>query len=411
LKLTALTVRLSMCAAVAYAALPVALAQAAHDDTAGSAADALRLCEGSTDTGSVQLTPLVMRIEHTPTPVMGSDGRYHLVYELTLQSFTGDRVRADEVQVLDAHDNAQLATFDAAMIAARLVVRDRQATAGEFAASQLGILYLHVILDRTGRKLPAAIKHRLTVTSHGKSVAVTAACSTVARPTDLVLDAPLRGARFIAGDGCCDSTRHIRATLPLNGTAYDAQRFAIDWEQLDAQERIYVGDPKQPGSYVIYGKPVYAVADARVSAAVDGMPDSPIGSLPNLPPDRADGNHVILALGNGSFALYAHFKPHSLRVTEGENVRRGQLLGLVGTSGNSSEPHLHFQVTNGPAALMSNGIPYLLRKFSATRRAASTAAYDKATTDGKPMATERLVGPAKHERELPLDLWITDLPE
>jgi hypothetical protein len=397
-----------MCAPVAYAALHVALAQAARDNTT---AHAMHLCEAATATAPVQLTPLVMRIEHNPTPVRGGDGRYHLVYELTLQNFTGDRVRADEVQVLDAHDGAPLARFDAATIASRLVVRDHQAVAGEFTASQLGIFYLHVILDRAGSELPAAIQHRLTVTSNGKSVAVTAACSIVARQTDLVLDAPLRGARFIAGDGCCDSTRHIRATLPLNGTAYDAQRFAIDWEQLDAQDRIYVGDPKQPGSYVIYGKPAYAVADARVTAAVDGMADSPIGSLPNLPPDKADGNHVILALGNGSFALYAHFKPHSLRVTEGQTVRRGQLLGLVGTSGNSSEPHLHFQVTNGPSALMSNGIPYLLRKFNATRRGASTAAYDKATTDGKPMATERLVGPAEHERELPLDLWITDLPE
>jgi len=60
---------------------------------------------------------------------------------------------------------------------------------------------------------------------------------------------------------------------------------------------------------------------------------------------------------------------------------------------------------------MSNGIPYLLRKFSATRRGISTAACDKATTDGKPIAMARLVGPAQHQRELPLDLWITDLPE
>jgi hypothetical protein len=403
-----LPMRLSLCV-LALAPIHAAFPQATHDNITTNAPGPTRPCNTSTDE-VVQLTPLVMKVEHDPIPFKGGDDRYHLVYELTLQNFSGDRVRVDEVQVLDAHDGALLARLDAAMIGARLVVRDTQAAAGEFAASQLGILYVHVVLGNT-TAIPTAIAHRLTVTSKSNTVTATAACSRVAPATQLVLDPPLRGPRFIAGDGCCDSTRHVRAMLPLNLVPYDAQRFAIDWEQLDAQGRIYVGDPKRPSSYVIYGKPVYAVADARVLTAVDGMADSPIGALPNLAPDKADGNHVILDLGNGSFALYAHFKPHSVSVTKGQVVHRGQLLGLVGTSGNSSEPHLHFQVTNGPAALMSNGIPYLVRRFSATRRGASTAAYDKATVDGKPLATERLVGRTQHERELPLDLWITDLPE
>ena len=367
------------------------------------------LCATSANREPVQLTPLVMQSVHSPIPFRGGDGRYHLVYELSLENFSGDRVRTDALQVLDARDGASLASLEAAVIAARLVVRDRQAVPGEFAASQLGLLYLHVVLDRAS-EIPAAVNHRLTMTSSSATVSATAACTSVATPTELLLDAPLHGSRFIAGDGCCDSTRHVRATLPLNGSAYDAQRFAIDWEQLDAHDRIYVGDPKQPGSYVIYGKPAYAIADARVIAAVDEMADSPIGSLPNLSPDKADGNHVILALGKGRYALYAHLKPHSVQVREGQNVRRGQLLGLVGTSGNSSEPHLHFQVTDGPSALMSNGVPYLLRQFSATRRGASTAAYDRAVLDGQPMQTVPLDWPAEHQQELPLDLWIADLP-
>ena len=406
------TIRTLLCALVGCAAGAAALAgaPAASDNPSPNSADALRPCRSSAEQEAVHLAPLVMQVAQRPVPFKGGDGRYHLAYELTLENFTGERVRADKVEVLDARNGVQLASLGAAMIAARLVVRDRQAIAGEFGASQLGILYLHVIVDQ-GDAIPPTISHRLTTTSKEQTVAATAACSTVASPTELLLDAPLRGPRYIAGDGCCDSTRHVRATLPLNGSAYGAQRFAIDWEQLDTQDRIYIGDPKQPGSYAIYGQPAYAVADARVIAAVDGMEDSPIGALPNLAPDKADGNHVILALGSGRFALYAHFKPHSVQVREGQRVRRGQLLGLVGTSGNSSEPHLHFQVTDGPSALMSNGVPYLLREFQATRRGASTAAYDKATVDGKPMEIMPLAGPARHERELPLDLWITDLPE
>jgi hypothetical protein len=355
------------------------------------------------------LTPLVMQTVHEPIPVRGGDGRYHLMYELQLANFTGEKVSAGPLQVLDVGRGAAVAELDAAQLASRLVVRDRSAAPGEFGASQLGILYVHVSVGHL-RDIPQALEHRLTMTAGGRTVVATGASLRVLPATALLLDAPLRGARFIAGDGCCDSSRHIRATLALNGSAHDAQRFAIDWEQLDPQGRIFVGDPKRPDSYVIYNQPVYAVADARVVASVDGMDDSPPGQLPNLPVEKADGNHVILDLGGGRFAMYAHFKPHSVQVHAGEHVQRGQLLGMVGTSGNSSEPHLHFQVMDGPSSLLCEGVPYLLRQFSATRRAVSTAAFDKATQDGRPLETVVLPGPAAHQQELPLDLWIADLP-
>jgi len=355
------------------------------------------------------LTPLVIQKANRPVPVMGGDHRYHLVYELYLENFSAERVRADDLQVLTVTGGRAVAHLDAAAIASRLVVRDQQRTAGELAASQLGILYLHVTLD--AYELPRAIVHRVAMTSKQQAFSATAGCMAVDQPTRLLLDAPLRGRHFIGGDGCCDSIRHLRATLPLNGSAYTAQRFAIDWEQLDSKDRIYLGNAKDPKSYAIYGKPAYAVADGHVVAAVDGMPDSPIGSLPGLAPDQADGNHVVLDLGGGHFALYAHFKPHSVRVAAGQSVRRGQLLGLVGTSGNSSEPHLHFQVTDGASALMSDGLPYLLRQFNATRRGVSTAAFDAATSDGTPIKTVPLSGSSAHRREMPLDLWIADFPE
>ena len=160
---------------------------------------------------------------------------------------------------------------------------------------------------------------------------------------------------------------------------------------------------------MIYGKPVHAVADARVAVAVDGLPNSPPGKLPpGLKIEEADGNHVILDLGDGRFAVYAHLQPHSVRVKPGAQVRRGDVLGLVGTSGNSSEPHLHFQVSDGPSALVSNGLPYLLRSFSARQRGVSTAAFDTAITSGKPIALEPVSGGPRRERMLPLDLWIVD---
>ncbi|MGH8702027.1 MAG: M23 family metallopeptidase [Burkholderiales bacterium] len=383
----------------------------AHDPAEADAAAVESLATTSPDNDSVQSTLVTMRIDNVPISVKGSDGRYHVVYELDLANFTADNVNIRRLDVLDARNGTTVATLDALEIGKRLVIRDKAAVPGRLRAAQGGILYLHLAFDSRG-SIPRVLDHRLAAVRKGETVSATAARIRVARPTDLVFDSPLRGPRFIAGDGCCDSTRHVRATLAVNGRPFTAQRFAIDWEQLDEQGRIYVGDPKQPASYIIYGKPAYAVADARVIKVVDGLPDTPIGSFPDdIPLEQADGNHVVLDLGDGRYALYAHFKPWSVRVHEGEFVRRGQVLGQVGTSGNSSEPHLHFHVTDGPSPLLSNGVPYQLRRFSATRRGVSTAAFDKAIIDGRPLPTEPVPGPARREQVMPLDLWIVDFPQ
>jgi len=75
------------------------------------------------------------------------------------------------------------------------------------------------------------------------------------------------------------------------------------------------------------------------------------------------GNHVILDLGGGRFTFYAHMQPASLRVKVGEKVRRGQVLGLVGNSGNSTAPHLHFHLTDANSPLESEGLPYVFESF------------------------------------------------
>jgi hypothetical protein len=361
--------------------------------------------------GTAQVTPVGMRVDHPPIPVKGSDSRYHVVYELALTNFSSEKVAVGQLEVLDAYDGKVVASLGAEALAGRLVVNDAAAVPGSLGAAQAGLVYIHVIFEARD-VVPQKLVHRLFVTVGSQPFTQTAGSTTVAPPTDLVFSPPLRGMRYIAGDGCCDSIRHVRATLPLNGLQYTAQRFAIDWEQLDDQGRIYVGDPKNPASYIIYGKPVYAVAPARVVTAVDGLPDSPPGGLPaDLPLEQADGNHVVLDLGDGRFALYAHLKPESVLVSKGQFVRRGQVLGLVGTSGNSSEPHLHFQVTDGPSTFASNGVPYLLWHFYSTARGVSTAAFDEAILSGEPIEVEPVPGEPLRLRTLPLDLWIVDFPD
>jgi len=136
-----------------------------------------------------------------------------------------------------------------------------------------------------------------------------------------------------------------RSTLISAHWTLDVERNAIDFVQL-VDGKSYQGDPSRLENFNIFGDPLLAVADGRVTAAVDGHPDLPVGGTTW---HEMAGNHVILDIGGGHYVLYGHLKQGTLRVRVGDEVHRGQFIGQVGGSGNSGEPHLRIQVQNMPA--------------------------------------------------------------
>jgi murein DD-endopeptidase MepM/ murein hydrolase activator NlpD len=135
-----------------------------------------------------------------------------------------------------------------------------------------------------------------------------------------------------------------RSALVNNHWTLAVQRDAIDFVQI-VEGRTHAGDGSRLEDYAVFGQPVLAVADGRVTEAVDGLPDLPVGGYTRQ--DMA-GNHLVLDIGGGHFVLYGHLQQGSVRVRAGEPVRAGQVIGQVGDSGSSGEPHLHLQVQNRP---------------------------------------------------------------
>jgi hypothetical protein len=346
------------------------------------------------------LTPVVGSVLYPPVPFTGEDGRTHLVHEVILTNYTPGTVSVDKVDVLD-QDGKVIHTLAGADLAGRVLPTSGKQYVNQLAAGQNAAVFLHVALDGTA---PASLVHEVTVSVAGTPMVERLGATPVTHRRLPVLGPPLKGEGYIAADGCCDAVRHTRAILPVNGGSYLAQRYAIDYEQVDADQRIYVGDRLDPRSYHIFGDEALAVADATVVETMDGLPEQVPGTYPaGIPITEADGNFVVLDIGDGFYVNYAHLQPGSVRVKRGDTVRKGGVLGLVGNTGNSVAPHLHLHVMDAPSAIVAQGLPYLIDSFTVTGRSASTAAFDAAEAEGIPLATLPGFSPTDHANQMVLD--------
>jgi hypothetical protein len=139
------------------------------------------------------------------------------------------------------------------------------------------------------------------------------------------------------------------------------QRFALDLA-MARDGKTSSGDGKELSDYYVWGAPVVAPAAGKVVSLVDGLPDNPIGST-----DRKNlaGNHLILDHGNGEYSLLAHLQRGSVAVRVGDDVVAGQRLGLAGNSGNTSEPHLHYHLQDGPVFPDAESMPAVFTDYLA----------------------------------------------
>jgi hypothetical protein len=317
-------------------------------------------------------TPVAAEVLATPESVLGSDGREHVEYELILtnRSYppateTVKSIRAlAGGKVVGSFSGARLATV---MKPFNLGPQDKKPTR----VLEPGVA-ASVLVDLTfprGAKLPRRIEHRIAIVQKPPSRVISttylAAPTQVSSRKALVIAPPLRGPGWVIGNGCCaEPTSHRSGVLAINGGLHNGERFAIDFFQLSPAGTVSVGPHDQLSSYPYFGAEVLSATKGTVVGVVDRLPDGPISfELPPITAADAGGNHVVVAIGHGRYAFYAHLQPGSVRVKVGDRVSVGQTLGLLGNSGNSNAPHLHFQLMSGPTPLASNGIPFRFGSF------------------------------------------------
>ena len=313
--------------------------------------------------------PVDIRIPAQPVSFKGG-AKTHIVYELHITNFSRNPVLLTRLEVVEPNTNKQLASYAGEELGTRIARPGVAATTTDEKLKLAGglrmVVHMWLTLD-DATSGPTAVQHRLTakVGEYPEELSVVAATATVSKDS-IMINPPLRGSEWLAGNGPGNSSGHRRALVPTGGGARIAQRFAIDFLQLFPDGRSFSGDEKDNKSYRCYGAEALAVADAVVVAIKDGIPENVPGITSRAVPitlETVGGNYVVLDLGSSKFAFYAHLQPGSLRVKTGDKVRRGQVVGLVGNSGNSTEPHLHFHISDSISPLGSEGLPYALPSF------------------------------------------------
>lgn len=166
-------------------------------------------------------------------------------------------------------------------------------------------------------------------------------------------------------------------TLPFDGEWYTAnggvtknashswdiqpQRFAYDFLIVDDEGKSYSGDQKDLRSYYCYGKDILAPGDGVVVSIKNSFPDCRIMNDGQADPKTPDigGNRIIIKHSSNEYSAICHLMPGSVKVKKGQSVRRGEFIAKCGNSGNTTEPHIHFQVQNTAHFYSSIGIPIL----------------------------------------------------
>src|SRR5262245_45009942 len=164
-------------------------------------------------------------------------------------------------------------------------------------------------------------------------------------------------------------TAAFSGRLPFEGTWYVsaehgyldphkrflAEAYAYDFLQVGPDGKSYQRDGKTNADYYAYGKRVLAAKDGTVVTVRTDMAENNPGETTNV--ENPGGNVVVIDHGNNQFGYYAHLRPFTVKLKPGVRVKAGDLIGEVGNSGDSVEPHLHFHVMNNPDPMQGDGIP------------------------------------------------------
>lgn len=359
-------------------------------------------------------TPIIANVVAEPRVSEMSDGTFSVNYELQVTNATSASYTINDLSVAALNKTAEpIMTIDAAELFRHIRIPGEEKPSSVISAGKSGLIKINLVFP-SKNDVPETIEHIITasaetpIPSIPQPVTEKIARTEILKNDPVVIGPPLRGSGWVAvavgGHGY-----HRSTVMPINGIWVCAERWAVDWVQLAKDNRLLTGSFEKNESYPQYGREILAVGDGLITSLADGMPDITPGKSPeNITIKEAAGNYIIQDLGGGFSALYAHLQPGSLKVKQGDAVKKGDVIALLGNSGNTTGPHLHFHVIKGNTPLGSDGVPYVIDKFAITGTAISEDSLETELTEGEVVKIAAGKGKTSVSMKMPADLSIVD---
>lgn len=305
-----------------------------------------------------------LEINCTKIQTVHIKGKLTAHYELYLRNFSADTLQVNALNVLNKNKDTIYTVTDANRL--RMIAEKAGFPASENPVKLMPGQSATVFLDYAIAEKIDSIYHVFHITDLSKSLQYieTASLAPVSASGDLVIGPPLKGGPWVAVYDASWQRGHRRAQYTVNGSVNIPGRFAIDFIRLDENGKYAKDSEDDINNWYGYNAKVFAVADGEVVKVLNDFPQSKyISQHPETPAGKATGCFVVLKINEKQFVFYEHLKPGSIPLTVGQRVKKGDIIGAVGFTGQSMGPHLHFHVADSDSPLGSQGIAFEFEKF------------------------------------------------
>jgi hypothetical protein len=350
--------------------------------------------------------PIALEVPIAPTPVKGNE-KINIAYEIHLTNFRALDLTLKRIEVYVDDKDLPIANLEGAELENCLFRPGITSDSTDVCLIKGGmrsIVYMWLTVEEEAN-LSNILYHRLYFTlknSAGEDIerVVNDFPVAVRFEKPLVLNPPVFSGDWLLANG----PDHRRFVTAIDGKVRSGQRFAIDLMKFGPDGKLVHGDPFQNENWISYGEQVLATADGIVSAMNDSVPEnvplSPRRAV-KMTRENIGGNYIIIDLGNSRFAFYGHLQPGSIRVKVGDQVRHGQVLALIGNTGNSDAPHLHFHIADANDLFAAEGLPFVFESFDVLRTL-TVSEMEQILTEGISWEATKDVKTSNKKMEIPM---------
>lgn len=324
-------------------------------------------CGGSEAQNAETTATPKLQVVHNDVPYR-TDTYLRIGYTLKMWEYEKDNLELQKIVVRDDVTKTELMVIEKADLPR--IWKDPLVV--PYPADKIDHYYLSLQLPiPSGQTPPTVVSHRFIFKSTQTAQEVSmdgAVFSPRLSETPLLISSPLRGKNLVYFNQSTNDY-HFHMMAFANGRLYGLERYAFDsLEFNDNLTAFYSGDPALNSSYFNYGKTLYAVADGTVVKIQDGLAENS-GNTGDVASkitvnDEFAGNYIMIDLGGGRYATYMHCIPGNFLVNVGDHVSEGQPIGLLGNSGGSTAPHLHFQISDSMDLTFTDGVPFVLKEYT-----------------------------------------------